>query len=641
MPRLNLRNKLLLFAVVIAIIPLLIAGQSLIRIARDEMKSSANDQLVATTRQVADEIDTYFEQTLMAPLLLIRSALDDEKLGIEEKIALLTHGIADLTDVVALQITIEGGNLPLVVSQDLDIGTFTQEVRLAAGFGDAIDVLLGAFYIKEDIDQSNQLLYGTDFRNYANILVQSLSGCTLSLFGPAVLPPPICGATPPRSLETTLGALQGNPGLYTGRFFPAGQGFTEAYSLDSEAISLFGQVDYEIVPGLVLTLGGNYTDDSKTFATNSVSTDVFSSIDLVAARNTLTQVGIAQTIGGILMVPGGVASPDQVAAFRAMNEAGYNQIAAGAAAATAPLLQLQALQFMPPFLNVPNSVEDGEIDDSDFSYTVRLAYDVNDTINVYASYATGFKASSVNLSRDSRPSPADRDAIIAAGLTLPNLIYTSRFAAPEESRVMEAGIKANWGDVSANLAVFDQEIKGFQSNIFTGAGFALTNAGKVSTFGVEFEGVATVLDALTVNLGVTYLDPHYDSYLISSVGDLTGTRPAGIPEWTVLVGAQYEARLGNGLLVPRVSYLHQSDVQLVEGLPGFLVRNPDGSIANAAPAIAAAAPFTVERNDLTASLGVLYDHSHHTPHANRACHVCPGRAGARCYSDSSRARCHH
>lgn len=127
MPRLNLRNKLLLFAVVIAIIPLLIAGQSLIRIAQDEMKSSANDQLVTATRQVADEIDTYFEQTLMAPLLLIRSALDDEKLGIEEKIALLTHGIADLTDVVALQITIEGGNLPLVVSQD----RYADELRAA------------------------------------------------------------------------------------------------------------------------------------------------------------------------------------------------------------------------------------------------------------------------------------------------------------------------------------------------------------------------------------------------------------------------------------------------------------------------------------------------------------------------------
>ena len=93
----------------------------------------------------------------------------------------------------------------------------------------------------------------------------------------------------------------------------------------------------------------------------------------------------------------------------------------------------------------------------------------------------------------------------------------------------------------------------------------------------------------------------------SAVGNLTGTTPAGIPEWTVVVGAQYEQRVGAGLLIPRVSYLYASETQVVEGLPGFLVRNPDGSIANAAPAIAAAAPFTVERNDLTASLGYEMD----------------------------------
>jgi adenylate cyclase len=118
MPRLNLRNKLLLFSVVIAIIPLLIAGQSLIRIARDEMKSSANDQLVTTARQVTDEIENVFENAWMAPLLLIRNAIDEEVLGVQEKISLLTHGIADLPDIVALQITIEGARLPLVVSQD-------------------------------------------------------------------------------------------------------------------------------------------------------------------------------------------------------------------------------------------------------------------------------------------------------------------------------------------------------------------------------------------------------------------------------------------------------------------------------------------------------------------------------------------
>jgi iron complex outermembrane receptor protein len=267
-----------------------------------------------------------------------------------------------------------------------------------------------------------------------------------------------------------------------------------------------------------------------------------------------------------------------------------------------PLAPLRALQFMPPFVNVPNAVEDGETSDSDFAYTIRLAYDVNDEINVYASYATGFKASSVNLSRDSRPTAIDRASLIAGGFRVNNLSAGSRFAGPEESRVIELGIKGNWGDVSANLAVFDQEIKGFQSNIFTGSGFVLLNAGKQSTIGVELETVATVFDSLTLNFGVTWLDPEYDSFLVSAVGDLSGTRPAGIPEWTVLIGAQYEAQVGNGVIVPRVSFLWQDETQLIEGLPGFLVRNPDGSIANAAPALAAAAPFTRKVEDLTASL---------------------------------------
>ena len=49
------------------------------------------------------------------------------------------------------------------------------------GVGDRVDLLLGAFYIKEDIDQENQLRYGTQFRPYANILVQQASGGALNL----------------------------------------------------------------------------------------------------------------------------------------------------------------------------------------------------------------------------------------------------------------------------------------------------------------------------------------------------------------------------------------------------------------------------------------------------------------------------
>lgn len=116
--RLSLRQKLLLFAVMIAIIPLVVAGRSMIRIAQDELKSSANSQLVVTAEQLVKEINDVYERTWLAPLVLIRNALDDPELGVEEKISLLTLGIADIPDIVALQVTVEGSALPLVVVKD-------------------------------------------------------------------------------------------------------------------------------------------------------------------------------------------------------------------------------------------------------------------------------------------------------------------------------------------------------------------------------------------------------------------------------------------------------------------------------------------------------------------------------------------
>jgi adenylate cyclase len=128
MLRLNLRSKLLLFSVVIAIIPLLIAGQSLIRIARDELKSSANDQLVTVAKQTSEEADALFEHAWLAPLILVRNAIDGEGLGVQEKIALLRQGVADLADVVALQISLEGARVPPVATQE----RYTDRLRKAS-----------------------------------------------------------------------------------------------------------------------------------------------------------------------------------------------------------------------------------------------------------------------------------------------------------------------------------------------------------------------------------------------------------------------------------------------------------------------------------------------------------------------------
>lgn len=476
------------------------------------------------------------------------------------------------------------------IAADVALDTFTQEFRLTAQFADMFSGLLGVFYINESVDQTGQLKWGADASPYANFLVQGLSGGALNI----------------PMLEQTFGALEGDPTKYVGEFFKNDTGFDEAYTLGSEAISIFGQLDFEITDGLTLTLGGNFTHDSKDFSANLNSSDIFSTIDLDAPQYAPFRQQLLLA-GGLQQA--GVDPTDMAAVFAFATAPAtmpiYNNIVAFAAGnannpAANPLGPLGALQFLPPFLNIPNSVENGKVSDNDFSYTARLAYDFGD-INVYASYATGFKAASVNLSRDSRPLPADAAALGAAGLVRTNQTYGTRFALPEESTVFEFGMKGNWDGVSANFAVFHQAIKDFQSNIFTGSGFALANAGKQSTFGVEFDGMVQPADGLTLNLAVTYLDPTFDSFELSTVGDLTGTRPGDISTWAIVIGGQYDHEFGNGdHAILNASFNHESDTQNVEGLAGFL---EDGQDA----AIAAAAQFIRSVDDLSASLTYVMD----------------------------------
>ncbi|TMM50397.1 TonB-dependent receptor [Qipengyuania marisflavi] len=466
---------------------------------------------------------------------------------------------------------------------DVGLDTFTQELRLAGEIGDRVTFLVGGFYFNEDIEQSNEILFGNDFREYANLLIG----------GPVTSPPNDFAV---QSIEATLGPLLGQD--FTGQFFQGGQGLFEAYTLKNEALSFFGQVDFEFVDGLVLTLGANYTDDKKRVTTNVVSTDVFSGLDLQVARDNAFNFNVAQTVGGFLGIPGGgLATPDQIAFFAANFPDAFGAITQGVAAAVDPLLDLQPLQFLPPFLNIPNSVEDGRTADNDWSWTARLAYDVTPELNVYLSYATGFKASSFNLSRDSRPLQSDLPAIVAAGLNPNNLTTGSRFAGPEDTTVYEMGIKGNWDVFSANLTFFQQQIDGFQSNIFTGTGFALANAGKQETFGIEFDSVTRITDSFNVMAAFTYLKPEYVSFPNSSIGDLSGREVAGISQLTMSIGAQYNKEINDAgdRIILNTNFYHEAPVQVADGLPGF---NAGGQGA----AFAAARPFRRQVDELSASI---------------------------------------
>jgi iron complex outermembrane recepter protein len=440
---------------------------------------------------------------------------------------------------------------------DVDIKTKTQELRLTSDFDGRFNFLLGGFYIDEDIRNQQELLLGANFRQYANLL----SGGNYI------------------GLESTLRALTGLPpvaGLPANQLFGGqGQGRREDWRYNDKAFSFFGSLDFKLAETLTLTGGFNYTKDKKKYSSNTVVNEVFSNIDLVqaGANAGFAPAARAQPCGGTTVING-------------VNCNGF--------------LGLRGLQFNPRFLNIPNAVEDGKTSDSKWTYSARLAWEATDNLNLYASYATGFKATSINLSFDSRPFPTDfipgsafavpapaPSAIrTALGANLPNNLSSgTRFANPEKASVVEIGLKAKWERVAFNLTAFKQTIKDFQGNSFLGTGFVLTNAGKQSTSGIEFDGSVRPIDALNLTVAMTYLDPKYDSYPGSPFGDLSGRQPGGIPELSTTFGATYTHEFGDeNAFILSADYHYESPTQLGDN-PIFLGIKREVSALNASATV--------------------------------------------------------
>jgi hypothetical protein len=98
------------------------------------------------------------------------------------------------------------------------------------------------------------------------------------------------------------------------------------------------------------------------------------------------------------------------------------------------LIPLQALQFIPKFVDFPNAAQDGKSKDDNIDYTAKLSYAFNDAVNIYGGVSTGFKATAWNISRNSLPNAEETAALAAAGTPVgPNTGVGTRFANPEEA----------------------------------------------------------------------------------------------------------------------------------------------------------------------------------------------------------------
>ena len=183
---------------------------------------------------------------------------------------------------------------------------------------------------------------------------------------------------------------------------------------------------------------------------------------------------------------------------------------------------------------------------------------------------------------------------------MPNLATGTRTAGREDAEVFEAGLKAQFDRIGFNLAVFDQTLDGFQSNVFTGTGFLLLNAGQQSTFGIEFDTSINPVDPLVLTLAFTYLDPSFDDFELAGIGSLTGATPSGIPPISLSASATYTHEFSGGAeLIGRIDYNYESATQIVDFLPAFV----DQSVADPiAPAIEAARQFRRDVNLVNTSV---------------------------------------
>ncbi len=196
---------------------------------------------------------------------------------------------------------------------------------------------------------------------------------------------------------------------------------------------------------------------------------------------------------------------------------------------------------------------DDTFEDEELVYTIKLGYSITPDINVYGGFTHGFKSGGFNL-----------DASAAAGGADP------RFAS-ELVDAWELGLKSTLfdGRARANVAVFHQDLEGFQVLEFTGIRFQTFNVGKAQATGIEVETEAQLTNNLSATFNWTYSDARYpnDCDILDqnapgfnpNAANLCGASLTNAPENVVVAGATYESTFENFNWFANANLRYESD----------------------------------------------------------------------------------
>jgi iron complex outermembrane recepter protein len=278
----------------------------------------------------------------------------------------------------------------------------------------------------------------------------------------------------------------------------ANQGYGSWVKAKIKSAALFGQLEAEVTPGLTLIAGGRFTSD-----------DVRQTID-------------------------------------------YFDI---------PWLCRVAWAFGSTCHGLPLPLTSGEakVTAQKFTYKLTAKYEINDDINIYASYGTGYKGPMISH-------PANQ----------PQLLLR-----PETSKSFEVGLKAQFFDrqMTVNVSAFKADYDDFQGQQRVGVApvffYTTTNAGGLATKGFEADLAWRAAPGLTLSGSVAYTPTEFTEFSVQCFdrytnpatppgecnyvppGLPTGTpaqfNAAGFPliyspEWSWNLTADYETPIGNNLL---------------------------------------------------------------------------------------------
>lgn len=230
----------------------------------------------------------------------------------------------------------------------------------------------------------------------------------------------------------------------------------------------------------------------------------------------------------------------------------------------------------------------GSADDTAFTWKANLNYQVTPDVMLFATYATGYKGQTYDLTTGFNNNRA------AAGPIK-----------PERSRDREVGIRSQFLDrrLTVNLTYFNTDYTNLQAQTIETladgtSNYRLTNVGGLNTSGVELDSSLRASDDLNLSASAAYLDAHYTSYPIAqcyplqtiatgcnttvspSRQNLTGQRAVQAPKWRVTAAVDYSPALGGHLRgVVQANWQYTSDVYYVAEDPETF--QPAYSIFNA------------------------------------------------------------